>query len=161
MIDEIDLVPLVAEHQRWLAACGRLERAADALPALPNAIEVAALRVELRKLLPGEAAAAGYPLAHLYAREAATPLGARLLARLQCRRAALSVEAADLADMLGADTSSRPSADTIGYMFRSVFATCREVSLLEQLLPLLLAPTRLTASARTLLTERACMPARV
>ena len=154
MIDEIDLVGLIAEHQTWLQLCDRLERIADALPDVPGPVETAALRVTLSKLLPESDTMGDFPVRQLFAREAATPIGERLLARLQMRRAALAVEVQDLADMIAIDARERITADTLGYMLRCVFTTCREIIALEQFALLAIAPQRLTVAARALIIER-------
>jgi hypothetical protein len=154
MIDEIDLVGLIAEHQRWLRLCARLEAVADALPERPTMIEVAALRAQLRNLLPDGGAMTDFPLRALFVREAAEPLGHRLLERLRLRRSVLSAEAQDLEDMIAPEAQERVAADTLGYMLRCVFTTCREVAMLELLALLVIAPARLTQAARAVLIER-------
>jgi hypothetical protein len=154
MIDEIDLVGLVAQHQGWLRLSDRLERIADALPILPNAVETAALRVTLANLLPDSQAMVDVPVRHLLVREAESPPGEQMLSRLAMRRVALAVEVQDLADMIGLDAREQADADTLGYMLRCVFTTCREIIALEQFALLAIAPQRLTDAARALLMER-------
>jgi hypothetical protein len=154
MIDEIDLVGLIAEHQGWLRLCDRLERIADTLPAMPPPVETAALRASLAKMVPDGDAVADFPLLQLFAREAAQPIGKRLLTRLQMRRTTLSVEVQDLADMIALDARDRITADTLGYMLRCAFTTGREIIMLERFALLVIAPQRLTAAARALIIER-------
>lgn len=155
MIDEIELVPLVVEHRRWKRLCARLEAIADALPEMPTIIEVAALRSQLRDAFSEDDGAAGFPFHDLFEVESARPQVRRLLDRLRDRRAQRAVEAQDLADMIAAEPGGRISADTLGYMLRSVFAGCEESIAIETLALLFIAPERLTAAARALLVLHA------
>jgi hypothetical protein len=155
MIDEIDLVPLVVEHHRWQRLCARLEAIADALPEMPTLIEVAALRSQLRDAFSDDDGERGFPFQQLFVVESKRPQVRRLLDRLRDRRAQRAVEAQDLADMIMAEPDGRISADTLGYMLRSVFASCEQSIAMETLALLFIAPERLTAAARALLAQHA------
>jgi hypothetical protein len=154
MIDEIELVPLIVEHRRWQRLCVRLEAIADALPRMPTLIEVAALRSQLRDAFSGDEERA-FPFRALFAAESTRPQVRSLLDRLYDRRAERAVEAQDLADMIAAKRGGRTSADTLGYMLRSVFVGCEESIAIETIALLFIAPERLTAAARTLLVQHA------
>ena len=154
MIDEIDLMPLIAEHNRWQRLCVRLEAIADALPQLPMLVETVALRAQLRNAFPESEEQPQFPMRHLYAREIGQAPVCRLLDRLSNRRVALTVQTQDLIDMLGAEPAGRMTADTLGYMLRNVFLGCSESIGLELLALLFIAPQRLTAAARALLLYR-------
>ncbi len=153
MIDEIDLIPLTVEHGRWRSLCARLEAIADALPDMPPEPEIAALRAQLREAFPADRGQPDFPLRSLFSREDVRPQVRRLLDRLRDRRAALAVQAQDLADMIGAEPGERMTAHTLGYMLRGVFAGCGELIGLELLALLFVAPERLTADARALLMQ--------
>ncbi|WP_420138406.1 hypothetical protein [Sphingomonas sp.] len=156
MIDEIDLVPLIVEHSRWRQLCVRLERIADALPAMPTRIEIAALRCQVRDIFPATAEPPAFSLHALFQNEGSQPQVKTVLDGLRERRFSRTVEAQDLADMIAAD-HKRVCADTLGYMLRAVFAGWRESIALETLALLLIAPQRLTAAARAVLLQH--MPA--
>ncbi len=154
MIDEIDLVPLTLEHSRWRQLCLRLEAIADALPAMPSTIEIAALRAQLREAFPADRKEPDFPLRSLFEAESRRTQARRLLDQLRERRVAFVGQAQDLADMIGSDDpSERMTPDTLGYMLRSIFAGCSESIGLELLALLFIAPERLTAAARALLLQ--------
>jgi len=154
MIDEIDLMPLIAEHNRWRRLCVRLEAIADALPLMPMLVEIVALRAQLRNAFPESEGRPQFPMRHLYERESRQAPVCRLLDRLSDRRVALTVQTQDLIDMIGAESAGRMTADTLGYMLRNVFVGCSESIGLELLALLFIAPQRLTAAARALLLYR-------
>lgn len=155
MIDEIELVPLVVEHRRWQRLCARLEAIADLLPEMPTLIEIAALRSQLRDAFSDEDSDHAFPFEAMFEAESARPQVRHLLDRLRQGRAERAVEAQDLADMIAAEPGGRISADTLGYMLRSVFAGCEESIAVETLALLFIAPERLTAAARALLVQHA------
>jgi len=150
-ISETDLDSLLAEHGRWRKLGARLEAIADALPSLPNLIERAALRAELRQAFPDEGSGPVAWLACLFERERDEPEVARLLDRLAEWRATLFVHAQDLSEAIDGDT---PRPDMFGYVLRNVFAGCNELAALEELALLLIAPERLTPAARAGLLKR-------
>lgn len=154
MIDEIDLMPLIAEHNRWRRLCMRLEAIADALPAMPMLVEIAALRAQLRDAFPESEEQPQFPMLDLFESERRQEPVCRLLDRLSDRRVALTVQTRDLIDMMGAEPCARLTPDTLGYMLRTVFVGCSESIGLELLALLFIAPERLTASARALVLHR-------
>lgn len=150
-IGEGDLDALMAEHGRWRKLGARLEKMADALPIIPDVIERAALRAELREAFPDVGAGPVSWLGQLFDEECDEPEVALLLERLAEWRAALFVHAQDLSE---ATESDRPRPDMLGYMLRAVFGGCSELAALEEFALLLIAPGRLTEGARRLLLER-------
>ena len=148
-IGEGDLDALLAEHARWRKLGARLEKMADALPVIPDMIERAALRAELREAFPDASPVTW--LSQLFIKECGEPEVALLVERLAEWRAALFVHAQDLSE---ATESDRPRPDMLGYMLRAVFGGCSELAALEEFALLLIAPGRLTEGARRLLLER-------
>jgi len=153
MIEEVDLVPLIAEHRRWCALAKRLERIADALPTLPSVIERAALRAQLRQTFADPEHGPAFPMEPLFARESVRPPIELLLDRLAKRRLALTIQAQDLIDMLG-EPAERIRPETLGFMLRCTFGGANDTIALELLAMLLIAPERLTQDARDFLLER-------
>lgn len=150
LISEADLIGLLAEHARWRRLSARLEAIADALPAVPDLIERAALRAQLREAFPDTGSAPAAWLGRLFQQERHEPEVARLLDRLTEWRVTLFVQAQDLSEATENDTPS----DVLGYMLRNVFSGCSELSALEVLALLLVVPQRLTPGARALLLGR-------
>lgn len=152
MIDEVDLVRLVADHSAWLRLCARLEAIADELPVLPDADEVRLLRAQVQGLTQPRQRE-DRTLDTLFFRERARPLARSLLDGFHLARTARIV---DLEDILAAleDDDAAVAADTLGYMMRSFFRGCRSAIAMEQLALLALGSNRLTVDARALLVER-------
>ena len=150
-ISEADLIGLLAEHARWRRLGARLEKMADALPVIPDLIERAALRAELREAFPDAGSAPAAWLGRLLQQERLEPEVACLLDRLAEWRVTLFVQAQDLSEATESDT---PRADLLGSVLRNVFTGCSELSALEVLALLLVAPQRLTPGARALLVGR-------
>jgi hypothetical protein len=156
MIDEIDLVRLIAEHSAWLRLCARMESIADALPELPQEDEVRLLRAQIEGLIGTPERVEGRSLDTLFVRERVRPLARNLLDGFRMARAARVIDAQDILDALeaGEDGDNAVSATALGYMLRGFFQGCRDAVAIEQLTLFALGKDRLTADARALLLER-------
>lgn len=152
MIDEIDLMPLVGEHNIWSRLCERLEAMADRLPRWPSVIEVAALRAQLNEAIPLDGSHE-LRLIELTDDHNARWEGADCLVRLVERRMALTVQAQDVTEMLGG-TESETDPGVLGYALRNVFETCRELIAAELFGLMIVARRRLTPSAKALIAYR-------
>lgn len=151
VIQEIDLVRLIAEHRRRADLCAQAEAIADALPhgADPDAVTafVAALG--------GIAAREGDERALLEAmliHDGDDPLAETLLRHIGQRYAADADMARELIDAL-AEGDDRPCTETLGHMLRGFFSGCRRAIDFEQVTILALAGHRLTPEARALLAD--------
>lgn len=150
MIDEIDLVGLVADHAGLAQLCNELEAVADALPILPSQEERDRLREELEHRLPTHEAREIALLDALFDRMRASHLDRAILGHIAARRAACVVQAQDLVATLRGD-GHPPAAETLGYMMRSFFQSCRQGMAFEELAILHVSARRLTPAARDLL----------
>lgn len=154
VIDEIDLVPLVAAHARVERLCQRLERCADGLPELPDGAEVAGLCEALEASACDGCGQADAVLDRLFASHA-DPFGETLLAHIRARHVTCSVQAQDVLAVLRPHAVERgPCAATLGYMLRCFFDGCRATMAFEELAIRTLADRRLTPAARRLIEDR-------
>ena len=153
VIDELVVTRLVVRHGRLRALCDRLEACADALPMLPASPVLA----ELCGLLTGELAA---DLRHeqeflqiSFGHNRVGTLDRSLFGEIADRHATTSDRAHDIVAALGGgDGDLRPpSAETIGYMLRSFFESCRDALAFVELAILTLGRPRLTIAAREML----------
>lgn len=156
MIDEIDLVRLIAEHSAWLRLSARLEAIADALPELPDTDEILLLRAQIDGLTRARPDASEDVLDRLLERDKGRPLACSLLQGFHAARTARLIDADDIVLALeaAAGTDTPFAATALGYMLRSFFQGCRKAVALEQLSLLAVSNERLTADARALLSER-------
>lgn len=152
MIDEIDLMPLIGEHNIWERLCDRLEAAADRLPQWPSVVEAAALRAQLREAIPLDGSQEAR-LAELTDSRSDPPENGDCLSRLVERRMALTVQAQDVTEMLSS-AESETDPGVLGYALRTVFATCRDLISMELFGLMIVARRRLTPSARALIALR-------
>lgn len=150
MIDEIDLVGLVADHAGLAQLCSELEAVADALPVMPSDEERDRLREELEHRLPTHEAREIALLDALFDRTRASSLDRAILGHIAARRAACVVQAQDLVAALRGD-GRLPAAETLGYMMRSFFQSCRQGMVFEELAILHVAARRLTSAASAIL----------
>jgi len=154
VIDEIDLVGLIADHARLRVLCDRLEACADALPDRVSKAETDALGRSLCAMMvrnprPGTAA-----IDALFARDLDDPLTAALLGRTRAWHLSASIHADDIAAALSGDAT--PCAEAFGYMLRGFFDGCRrEIDFIE-LAILALGADRLSRNARALLVDGLC-----
>jgi len=157
MIDEIDLVGLIALQSDWLRVCARLEQFADRLPAELPPCEAATCCAELRRLANVPQDAFTQRANRLFLTHGmGDPLARSLIRHVASQHAARIDHVYDLIEALepGATAPSRIDADTLGYMLRCFFAGCRQTVALERLSLLDLGGDRLTAGARMLLADR-------
>lgn len=154
VIDEIDLMPLVATHLRAEQLCRRLERCADALPVRPDDEELAGLCEELEATAFAHAALENAVLDLLFGKHP-DPFGETLLAHIHARHVTCAVQAQDLLAVLRPQTVERsPCAATLGYMLRCFFDGCRAAMAFGELAVRTLADRRLTPAARLLIEDR-------
>lgn len=152
MIDEIDLAGMVADHAGLGRLCDDLETMADRLPAPPGDGIVQHLREELVNRVPTHDARESALLARLFDDQATQPGTEPILEQIRCRRASCVVQAQDLVAAFKGDGIA-PGPETLGYMLRSFFQTCRQCMAFEELAILHLGADRLTASASALLVQ--------
>ncbi|WBO22839.1 hypothetical protein [Sphingomonas abietis] len=150
MIDEIDLVALIADHTELGRLCAELEGVADALPSLPAADETLRLRTELEYRLPLHEARERALLHSLFDRSALYLLEAKTMDHIRYRGASRVVEAQDLAAMFGPDMAAS-AIGMLGYMLRGFFDGCRADMAFVELAILHFSASRLTPAARALL----------
>lgn len=155
VIQEIDLVRLVAEHRRRADLCDRLEGMADLLPERPAADEAAAIERALADLVERNEhdEFAFLQAMLLHGRDDA--LASALLDHIRRRHAADTAAAQELIAALRCDGPADhiPLAETLGHMLRGFFTGCRRAIDFEQLTILTLAARRLTPDARALLVD--------
>jgi hypothetical protein len=153
MIDEIDLVTIVAVESDWLRLCARLERLADRLLAGVPQCEAISVCIDLRRLGGDPRDGFARRAEALFGKGANQPLGNSLIGHVAARHAARTVQCYDLIEALD-PVSTEFDAETIGYMLRCFFEGCRQLVALERLALLELGRDRLTVAARALLTDR-------
>ncbi|MDH7640433.1 hypothetical protein [Sphingomonas oryzagri] len=150
MIDEIDLVAMVADHAGLSRLCDDLEALADALPTLPGMEAAGRLRDDLLHFLPAHDARERHLCRRLFDQTADGGVASAIVHQIETGRAACIVQGQDLATAL--DPGAMPTtANTLGYMLRCFFQSCRQAMAFEELAILDLAGDRLTAPARVLL----------
>jgi hypothetical protein len=152
VIDEIDLVGMIADHAGLARLCDELEALADSLPDPPDREIMRHLQSELENRVPIHDARERALLRSLFGARSATPVAEALLGQIQGRRLACLVQAQDLVAAFKGD-GGLPTPDTLGYMLRSFFQTCRQGMAFEELSILHLAGARLTPAARSLLAH--------
>lgn len=154
-IPEGDILRLVKDHRQLGELCDLLECCADELPTLPPAPVVEKICDALTGLYdPGEATVPPYPdVIQLY--DAADPLAAVLIEQVHARHVADATHAEDLVDALrgSLDMAERISPNTLGYMLRCFFDSCRQAMDCEELAILALARHRLTTATRSVLID--------
>lgn len=153
IIQEIDLVRLIAAHRRRAALCDRLEQLADGLPALPPPADMASL---CQDILDAAIRDEGDELPFLDAmlRHGTDPLTDALLDHIRMRHWADVAMAQELVAALRPEApDSRPAADALGYLLRGFFSGCRRGIDFEQLAIVALAGHRLTPEARAVLVD--------
>lgn len=156
MIDEIDLVGMIASHAAIDRLCARLEACADRLPERPAPDEARSLCTELAGRLLPHVEQEEHLLSAMFAHDMAEPLCHTLIDQIGTRHGACVIQAHDLIGALApAAAGRRPlCAEAFGYTLRSFFEGCRAAMAFEELAILTLADKRLTPAARRLLTER-------
>ncbi|SDA30163.1 hemerythrin domain-containing protein [Sphingomonas sp. NFR15] len=156
VIDEIDLVGLVADHAATERLCARLEACADQLPDRPTLAEIDDLCAALQSRILDHIEREDQLLAAMFARTRSAPLCHALLDQIHMRHVACTVLAQDLVAALDATAPGHRTicAEALGYMLRCFFEGCRAAMAFEELAILALAGSRLTREARALLTER-------
>jgi hemerythrin-like domain-containing protein len=149
IIDEHDIVLLVAEHGEQRQLCSMLERIADELPAVPSH----AMMLDVGQRLSSYAQR-HFPLeARLFVRlagQANCPTSERILKEIGHNHAIDAIHADDLAAALQRlSGSTRPAhPGELAYMLRCFFDGCRRAIAFEELALLKLGGERLTPAAR-------------
>lgn len=156
VIDEIDLMRLVADHTATERLCVRLESCADGLPERPASDEIDDLCERLQTCILDHVESEDRLLAAMFAREMADPLCHALIDQIHARHAACTVLAQDLIATMIADAAGQRTicSEALGYMLRCFFEGCRAAMAFKELAILTLADTRLTRGARALLAGR-------
>lgn len=156
VIDEIDLVRLIADHSMTDRLCDQLERCADRLPDWPSDAEAERICKALETLVLGDVGREERLLAAMFGRDLAEPLCHTLIESIHMRHAGCVVQAQDLTAMLKAATACKPviSSETFGYMLRCFFEGRRSAMAFGELSILTLGADRLTVAARAALVAR-------
>lgn len=150
MIDEIDLVAMVADHADLGQLCDRLEDVADALPRMPLAGANLRLCHELEYRPATHEAREHALVKRLFGTGTTEPCGVAALQHIRHRSGSHVVQAQDLVTAFQAGDPCLPPS-TLGYMLRCFFEGCRASMAFEELTILQLAGDRLTPRARILL----------
>ena len=153
VIDEIDLVRLLAGHAELRTLCDLLEACADTLPVMPSPAQTTVLCQRLTVAIDRYARAGETLLEEMFRREADRPLAAALLARIRARHAIDDSSAQDLIAALDPESTEpdRFPPEMLGYMLRCFFDGCRRAMDFTELAILALGERRLTRDARALL----------
>jgi hypothetical protein len=150
LIDEHEIVWLIADHRRQRCLCAVLERVADDLPDLPSIGAVLDIEQQL-------AAYAGrhFPLeTALFQRlsvDATCPSAERILNEIRHNHAIDALHAEDLSVELRrlSGASRAVPAGELAYMLRCFFDGCRRAMAYEELALLNLGDKRLTPAAKS------------
>jgi hypothetical protein len=151
MIDEIDLIAMLADHIELARLCDLLEAVADGLPTLPDQDDASWLCQTLEHRVPTHEARERRFMETVLAAQS-MPNGDAVLDRIRCRGVAQVMQAQDLVAALQPNASPLP-ATALGYMLRCFFEGCRADMAFEELAILALADKRLTPAARGLLRD--------
>ena len=154
------LGPLVERHAVQARLCAQLEAMADHLPQRPDEHNRRALASALKCYQEELCVAMDDLRASLQGASPARPLAGILLAHISSRRIA-TVETAD--NLIVAFEQKHGDghclcAETLGFMLRSFFDSCRDALALEKVAILLIAGDHLTPGARALLEQRLATP---
>ncbi|MDF2495636.1 MAG: hypothetical protein K0S66_2570 [Sphingomonas sp.] len=153
VVQEVDLMRIVADHASVAALCDALEKCADALPARPDEATAARLCAGLERVTAASQADE-WALATLLRSIATDDLPVALLRLIDARR---SANAGYAQELLGAlrpgDGDQHTDPHVLGYMLRCFFTGCRSSIELEQLAILAVAHHRLTPDGRALLVD--------
>lgn len=161
VIEEVDLMRLIADHCDLERLCAALEAHADDLPRqFPELAEY--LRRALEVSIIAHSGRAEARLSALFGSEGSTPFAQGLLARIRAGRNARAVQAHDLVAALQPD---RPEghvlhADALAFMLRGFSDHCRQAMAFEELAILQLGEARLTTDARAMLSDSIAMRCR-
>lgn len=150
MIDEVDLVGLVAGHARLARLCDALEIVADRLPVMPGEDEALHLCEELGHAVPTHEARERAALAALFGTSPATGQNEAITRHIRDCQASCIVQGQDLVAALSSETPA-PCTEMLGYMLRSFFQTCRQAMAFEELAILHMGARRLTSDATALM----------
>ncbi|HEY0269706.1 MAG TPA: hypothetical protein VGC10_01800 [Sphingomonas sp.] len=156
MIEEIDLVAMIADHSDLGRLCDRLEEVADALPGLPPAGAAVRLCQELEQRPPMHEAYERALLDTLFGSAPEAPGQEAAFQHIRRRSGSHVVQAQDLVTALQPGGPRLPPS-TLGYMLRCYFEGCRCDMAFEELAILQFAGERLTPDARALLEHSLAM----
>lgn len=156
VIQELDLVRLLAGHDRRNALSDRLEACADTLPARPTAETARQLRRDAAELVESAEQDEDAFLQAMFARQLDDPLTIALLKRIHRQHA---TDLAYMHELMAALDPALPdqhalSAEALGYLLRCCFTSCRDGIAFQELAILVLAQHRLTPDAREMLVNR-------
>ncbi len=150
LIDEHEIIWLIADHDAQRRLCADLEHVADGLPDLPPADAVRQIEARLARYadrhFPQEAAL----FQRLSGNERAAP-AAHILKEIRHNHAVDAMHADDLSVELGrlAGASRAVPAGELAYMLRCFFDGCRRAMAYEELALLNLGEDRLTPAAKS------------
>jgi hypothetical protein len=149
IIDEHEIVLLVAEHSEQRRLCSKLERIADELPEVPSQDAI----TDVGRQLSSYSQRHFLLEARLFLRlagQANCPTAKRILKEISHNHAIDAIHADDLAAELHrlSGSSHAPHPGELAYMLRCFFDGCRRAIAFEELALLKLGGERLTPAAR-------------
>jgi hypothetical protein len=161
VIEEIDLMRLIADHRDLERLCVALEGYADDLPhQFPEFADNLCRTIEISIVAHIEREDAR--LNAFFGRDPPTPLARGLLARIRAGHNACAIQAQDLVAALRPDRADGHTlnSDTLAYMLCGFFDYCRQAMAFEELAILQLGGGRLTTEARAMLCNSIAMRCR-
>ena len=149
LIDEHEIVWLVADHAEQRRLCALLESVADGLPDLPSGDRLRALEHQLSAYSQRHFVEESNLFLRL-SKTAADGISDRILREIRYNHAIDAIHADDLSAELNRLSESRRAAHpaALSYMLRCFFDGCRRAIAFEELARLKLAGNRLTPAAR-------------
>ena len=149
LIDEHEVVSLIADHHRERCLCAALERIADDLPDLPSAVETLDIEQQLAAYA-GRHMPVATALFQRLSDDVACPSADRILKEIRHNHAIDAIHADDLSIELrrlsGSLRADHPGE--LAYMLRCFFDGCRRAVAFEEVALLILAGERLTPAAK-------------
>lgn len=158
VISELDIAPLLADHAELRRVCGELEALADRLGAYPSLAERRAAADLIQVTILQHVKVTNAFLQRVFGGEQLR-FGGGLLSRILLWQISDAIHAEDLAEALRAEDLNTAKIDTLSYMLRCLFDSCRRALDFEELALLQLAEHRLTQDARLALEHRLEQPA--
>ncbi len=152
VLQEVDIVRMVADHAALRHLCDALEDCANQLPNRVAVMEAAGISAAIADSFGRPEIASNTILTSLFDGDTVTAMNP-LLARIRHRQGADQLHAEDLCDALSAAVKSDGAipSDLLSYMMRCLFDGCRRCIDLHEATILLLAHNRLTPAARVML----------
>jgi len=147
VIAEVDLAPLLADHAAVRRMCRSVEALADRLADVPGPEERYAVADQIERCIRDHVTITSAFLERMFAGQDLA-FGGGLLTRILLDQIADGVHAEDVIEALRVDVLDPGSVETLGYMLRCLFDSCRRALDFEELALLSLGGPRLSRDAR-------------